>query len=59
MRALCTQDQDLVKSAAKKVSLKYRERRRKLRAQRKAKEDQNADQPGGFGLSSKPLVVKD
>ena len=55
MRALRAQDQDRIKAAAKKVSLKYRERRKKLRAQRNAKEDQNAYRPGGFGLSSKPL----
>ena len=55
MRALRAQDQDRIKAAAKKVSLKYRERRKKLRAQRNAKGDQNAYRPGGFGLSSKPL----
>ena len=37
------------------MSLKYREWRRKLQAQRKAKGGQNSYQPGGFGLSLKPL----
>ena len=56
MKAFREQDRVHVKAAAKKISVKYRERRRKLRAQRKEKGDQNAYQPGGFGLSSKPLV---
>lgn len=56
MKAFREQDRVRVKAAAKKISVKYRERRRKLRAQRKEKGDQNAYQPGGFGLSSKPLV---
>ena len=56
IKAFREQDRVRVKAAAKKISVKYRERRRKLRAQRKEKGDQNAYQPGGFGLSSKPLV---
>lgn len=55
MRALRKQDETRVKTAAKKVSIKYREKRQKLRAQRKSKGDKMAYQPGGFGLSAKPV----
>ena len=54
MKALREQDNQRIKAAAKKVSAKYRERRRQPRAQRKAKADQNAYQAGAFSLSSKP-----
>jgi hypothetical protein len=51
MRALRKQDDTRLKTAAKKVSMTYREKRQKLRAQRKSKGDKMAYQPGGFGLS--------
>ena len=54
MKALRQQDKKRINSAAKKVSAKYRDQRRKQRAQRKAKADQNAYQAGAFSLSSKP-----
>ena len=58
MKAFRQQDEKRIKSAAKKVSVKYRDQRRKRRAQRKAKADQNAYQAGAFGLSSKPDDIK-
>ena len=56
MRALRLQDCIRIKNAAKKVSLKYRDQRRKLRAQRKSKADKTAYQPGGFSLSAQPDI---
>ena len=56
MRALRLQDSKRIKNAAKKVGLKYREQRRKLRAQRKSKADKTAYQPGGFSLSTEPDI---
>ena len=58
MKALRQQDKKRITSAAKKVSAKYRDQRRKQRAQRKAKADQNAYQAGAFSLSSKPDDMK-
>ena len=55
MKALRKQDATRIKNAAKKVTLKYRERRQKLRAQRKSKGDKTAYQAGGFDLSAKPV----
>ena len=55
MRALRKQDRVRRQTAAKKVSLKYREKRQKLRSLRKSKGDKSAYQPGAFGLSSKPI----
>ena len=55
MRALRKQDRVRIQTAAKKVSLKYREKRQKLRSLRKSKGDKSAYQPGAFGLSSKPI----
>jgi hypothetical protein len=56
MRALRLQDCIRIKNAAKKVSLKYRDQRRKLRAQRKSKADKTAYQPGGFSLRAQPDI---
>ena len=55
MRALRKQDDVRLKTAAKKVSDKYRKKRQKLRAQKKDKADKRSYQPGGFGLSAKPI----
>jgi hypothetical protein len=55
MRALRKQDDVRLKTAAKKVSDKYRKNRQKLRAQKKDKADKRSYQPGGFGLSAKPI----
>ena len=54
MRALRQQDQSRIKSSSQKKNVKYADRRRKLRAQKKSKGDVASYQPGGFGLSSQP-----
>lgn len=56
MKALRLQDKLRRSSAAQKVSKKYKERRRKLRSQRKDKGDSTAYHPGNFGLTSQPEV---
>ena len=58
MKALRKQDDIRLKTAARQVSAKYRERRQKLRSQRKAKGDKNAYQPGGFDVQAKPVDTK-
>ena len=56
MRALRKQDRVRALTAAKQVTLKYKDQRRKLRAMRKSKGDKNSYLPGGFSLSSQPDV---
>lgn len=56
MRALRLQDKQRIVSAAQKVSTKYKDQRRKLRAQKKDKSDSSAYHPGSFGLASEPEV---
>jgi hypothetical protein len=56
MRALRLQDRVRIQSAAKKMTLKYKNQRRRLRALQKSKGDKNAYQPGGFSLSSQPDI---
>ena len=58
MKALRKQDDTRLKTAARQVSAKYRERRQKLRSQRKTKGDKNAYQPGGFDVQAKPVDAK-
>ena len=55
-RALRLHDCIRIKNAAKKVSLTYRDQRRKLCAQRKSKADKTAYQPGGFSLRAQPDI---
>ncbi|CAB3990356.1 Hypothetical predicted protein [Paramuricea clavata] len=55
MKALKRQDDVRLKNAAKKVSEKYRKKRQKLRSAKKDKADKKSYQPGGFGLSAKPI----
>ena len=55
MRAFRKQDDVRLKNSAKKVSEKYRKKRQKLRSQKKDKADKKSYQPGGFGLSAKPV----
>ena len=57
MKELRQQDKKGIVSAACKVSAKYGDQRRKRRAQRKTKADQNAYQAGAFSLSSKPDIT--
>ena len=57
MKELRQQDKKGIVPAASKVSAKYRDERRKRRAQRKTKADQNAYQAGAFSLSSKPDIT--
>ena len=56
IRALRKQDRVRALTAAKKVTLKYKDQRRKLHAMRKSKGDKNSYLPGGFSLSSHPDV---
>ena len=55
MSALRKQDDVRIKNAAKKISEKYRKKRQKLRSEKKDKSDKKSYQPGGFGLSAKPI----
>ena len=55
MSALRKQDDVRMKNAAKKISEKYRKKRQKLRSEKKDKSDKKSYQPGGFGLSAKPI----
>ena len=56
LRAIQNQDQERIKQAERKVSIKYRMNRRKQRAKKKSKGEKEpvVYQAGGFGLSSKP-----
>lgn len=55
LKAMKRLDEKRVKKAAVKISTKFRERRRKLRAEKKSNIDQEVVyQAGSFGLSSKP-----
>lgn len=55
MRALKKQDEVRLRNAAKKVSDKYKESRKKRRAQKKQKADRNAYEAGGFDLNVLPV----
>ena len=53
--AALKKDDKRIRNAETKISKKYREKRRKLRAKRKSQQKENTMYyPGGFGLSSKP-----
>ena len=56
LKALREQDSRRIKSAGQKVSSKYRQQRKRLRAQRKSK-GKDSYSSGAFDLSSKPEIT--
>jgi hypothetical protein len=54
LEAFRKEDKKRIQGAAYKVTLKYREKRRALRAQKKDKTDKQSYSSGAFGLSTKP-----